>query len=110
MDNFKAIYKMLSALERAMDLPAFSVESFGLDSMQVSGERLYRYLEMLQDAGLIKGAELYSDVTGEMDLMDESRIRITLSGLEYLQKNAVMKRGYNARKGDYRPNSVRNAV
>ena len=68
MDNFKAIYKMLSALERAMDLPAFSVESFGLDSMQVSGERLYRYLEMLQDAGLIKGAELYTDVTGEMHL------------------------------------------
>lgn len=99
MDNFKAIYKMLSALERAMDLPAFSVESFGLDSMQVSGERLYRYLEMLQDAGLIKGAELYTDVTGEMHLRNERRIRITLQGLEYLQENAIMKRIYNAAKG-----------
>lgn len=55
MDNFKAIYKMLSALERAMDLPAFSVESFGLDSMQVSGERLYRYLEMHSGRGAYQG-------------------------------------------------------
>ena len=89
MDNFKAIYKMLSALERAMDLPAFSVESFGLDSMQVSGERLYRYLEMLQDAGLIKGAELYTDVTGEMHLRNERRIQITLQGLESAPTNAA---------------------
>lgn len=59
MDNFKAIYKMLPELERAMDLPTFSVENFGLESMQVSGERLYRYLEMLPNVGLIEGVELY---------------------------------------------------
>lgn len=59
MDNFKAIYKMLPELERAMDLPAFSVENFGLESMQVSGERLYRYLEMLPNVGLLEGEELY---------------------------------------------------
>lgn len=99
MDNFKAIYKMLSALERAMDLPTFSVEDFGLESMKVSSGRLNRYLEMLQDAGLIKGAELYTDVTGEMHLKNPRRIRITLQGLEYLQENTIMKRIYNAAKG-----------
>ena len=54
---------------------------------------------MIQDAGLNKGAELKTDVTGEMHLRNERRIQITLQGLEYLQENAIMKRIYNAAKG-----------
>lgn len=99
MDNFEVIYKMLLALERAMDVPAFSIEDFGLTSLKLSDERLHRCLEMLQDAGLIKGAELYMDITGALCLKTPKRIRITLKGLEYLQENTVMKRIYNAARG-----------
>ena len=99
MDNFKAIYKLLLALERSMDLPAFDISELQLEAMGVSTERLYRYLEMLQDAGLIKNAELFTSVTGDLCLKNPRKIRITLKGLEYLQENAIMKRLYNAAKG-----------
>lgn len=96
MDNFKAIYKILLALERAMDCPSFDITSLDID---VSEERLNRYLEMLQDAGLIKNVDLYTDITGEQHLRNSRKIRITLKGLEYLQENSIMKRMYNAAKG-----------
>lgn len=96
MDNFKAIYKIMLALEKAMDCPAFDINSLVLD---VSTERLNRYLEMLQDAGLIKGADLFTDVTGEQHLKNSRKIRITLKGLEYLQENSIMKKMYQAAKG-----------
>nr|DAH82097.1 MAG TPA: YjcQ protein [Caudoviricetes sp.] len=99
MDNFKAIYKVLQALERSMDLPAFDISELALDAMGVSTERQYRYLEMLQDAGLIKNAELYTNREGGLCLKNPRGIRITLRGLEYLQENAFMKRRYKAAKG-----------
>lgn len=99
MDNFKAIYKLLLALERSMDLPEFDLDSLQLEAMDVTTERLRRYLEMLQDAGLIKNADLYTSVTGDLCLKNPRKIRITLKGLEYLQENAIMKRIYNAAKG-----------
>lgn len=96
MDNFKAIYKILLSLEKAMDHPAFDINTLVLD---VSTERLNRYLEMLQDAGLIKGVDLFADVTGEQHLINPRKIRITLKGLEYLQENSIMKRMYQAARG-----------
>lgn len=98
MDNFKAIYKLLLALERSMDLPAFDIDALQLETMGVTAERLHRYLEMLQDAGLIKNADLYTSVTGDLCLRNP-KIRITLEGLEYLQENSIMKELYNAEKG-----------
>lgn len=96
MDNFKEIYKILLALEKAMDMPAFDINSLALE---VSTERFNRYLEMLQDAGLIKGAELFTSVTGEQHLKNPRKIKITLKGLEYLQENSIMKKMYQAAKG-----------
>ena len=84
MDNFKAIYKILQALERSMDLPAFDISELALDAMGISTERQYRYLEMLQDAGLIKNAKLYTNREGDLCLKNPRKIRITLKGLEYL--------------------------
>lgn len=99
MDNFKEIYKLLLALERSMGFPSFDIEEFRETSMKVSQERLYRYFEMLQDAGLIKGADLFTDVTGELCVRNPRKIRITLDGLEYLQENSIMKKMYRAEKG-----------
>ena len=33
MDNFKAIYKLLLALERSMDLPAFNIADLQFEAM-----------------------------------------------------------------------------
>ena len=42
MDNFKAVYKILTALEKAMDLPEFDVMEIGPDALGVSKERWSR--------------------------------------------------------------------
>lgn len=82
-----------------MDLPEFNIEELGLETMKLSQERLYRYFEMLQDAGLIKNADLRTDITGEMFIKNPKKIRITLKGLEYLSENIIMRKMYNAAKG-----------
>lgn len=82
-----------------MDLPEFDIEELGLDAMKLSHERLYRYFEMLQDAGLIKNADLRTDITGEIFIKNPKKIRITLKGLEYLSENTIMRKIYNAAKG-----------
>ena len=93
MDNFKAVYKILSALEKAMDYPEFDINDVGPEALGVSKERWARYIEMMVDVGYIKG-----DITGATRI-NASDVRITLKGLEYLQENSMMKKVYNAVKG-----------
>lgn len=98
MDNFKAVYAILSALEEAMDRPTFNVEEIGPDVLGVSEERWARYLEMMSDVGYIKGVTITSQL--RMGTVVQARnIRITLKGLEYLQENSIMRRLYKAAKG-----------
>ena len=98
MDNFKAVYKILSTLEKAMDLPEFDVSIIGANKLGVSEERWARYIEMMADVGYIKGISISKDVTGSLDVEAES-MRITLKGLEYLQENSIMQKIYKAAKG-----------
>lgn len=98
MDNFQAVYKILSSLEAAMDCPQFDISQISAEKLKVSDERWARYIEMMTDVGYIKGVRVYEDITGETHIEDEG-IRITLKGLEYLQENSMMKRIYKAVKG-----------
>ena len=45
MDNFKAVYKILTALEKAMDLPEFDISQVGPEALGVTQERWNRYIE-----------------------------------------------------------------
>lgn len=98
MDNFKAVYRILSALEKAMDIPQFDVAQISASALGVSETRWGRYLEMMLDVGYIKGVKIQETITGEM-IVDAEEIRITLKGLEYLQENSIMRKMYNAAKG-----------
>lgn len=98
MDNFKAVYKILSTLEKAMDLPEFDISQIGADKLGVSEERWARYIEMMADVGYIKGVRVFKDITGETNVESED-IRITLKGLEYLQENSIMQKIYKTAKG-----------
>lgn len=98
MDNFKAVYKILSALEKAMDCPEFNIEQIGPKALGVSDERWCRYIEMMADVGYIKGVTLSRSITGDM-MVDGQNIRITLKGLEYLQENGIMQKLYKTAKG-----------
>ena len=83
MDNFKAIYTILKALEAAMDYPEFDIKQAGHERLGVSAERWARYIEMMTDTGLIKGAKVYKNMLGNVNA-DTDDVRITLKGLEYL--------------------------
>jgi len=98
MDNFKAVYKILSALEKAMDIPEFGISQIGPEIIGVSEERSARYLEMMVDVGYIKGIAVTRSITGNT-IIRGTDIRITLKGLEYLQENSTMRKMYNAAKG-----------
>lgn len=98
MDNFKAVYRILTVLEKAMDLTAFDTSQISANALDVSEQRWARYIEMLADIGHIKGVNIEKAIDGTL-LVDTSDIRITLQGLEYLQENPIMKRQYNAAKG-----------
>ena len=98
MDNFKAIYRILKALEAAMDWPEFDISQVGPEQLGVSQERWARYIEMMADIDLIKGVRVYTDVTGTMHVESDD-VRITLKGLEYLTENTIMQKLYRAAKG-----------
>ncbi len=98
MDNFTAIYKILSTLEAAMDAPSFELDQINYEKLHISEERWGRYMEMMLDTGLIKGVRVYNNILGELNVDDEG-IRITLKGLEYLQENSFMKKAYKIAKG-----------
>jgi hypothetical protein len=94
-DNFKCIYKILRALEKAMDFPEFDISQIDHHKLEISKERWARYLEMMLDAGYIKNVKVYEDITGELSVENEG-IRITLKGLEYLSENTIMQRFYKS--------------
>ena len=98
MDNFKAVYRILSALEKAMDLPEFDISQIGPEKLGVSEERWARYIEMMLDVGYIKGVRIEMCIDGSMEVNGDD-MRITLKGLEYLQENSIMQRFYKAAKG-----------
>ena len=97
-ENFKCIYKILKTLEAALDYPDFDFTDISHTSLEVSKQRYDAYIEMLSDAGYIKGVKIREDVGGERKI-DISRIAITLKGLEYLSENSIMQRMYKAAKG-----------
>ena len=97
-DNFKCIYKILKALEKAMDYPEFDISQIDHNKLEVSRERWSRYIEMMVDSGYIKGIRVYKDCTEELEIEDNG-IRITLKGLEYLTENTIMQQMYKKAKG-----------
>ena len=95
MDNFKIIYKILSALEKSMDLEECNLDSISSETLRISNERWNKYIEMLLDAGYIKGVTIQKYITGETNVNAED-IRITLKGLEYLSENSKRNNGFDS--------------
>lgn len=98
MDNFKTIYRILSILEKAMDLPIVDPSIINADILGISEQRFERCIEMLTDEGYIDGVYTLRLLDGTK-IVDNSDMHITLRGLEYLQEDSIMKRQHNAAKG-----------
>lgn len=78
MDNFIAIYRILSYLEQALDYDEPDMSQISSNALGLSANRWLALLRLLEDAG-------YIEFFGH-------RTRITLRGLEYLQQNSLMQR------------------
>ncbi|MDD6266456.1 MAG: YjcQ family protein [Clostridium sp.] len=98
MDNFRAVYHILSELEKALDSPKVDISRCDAEQLGVSENRWCSYIEMMEDVGYIKGAVIKRNIYGET-LIDCDNMKITLKGLEYLQENSVMQRIYKTLKG-----------
>ena len=98
IDNFSAVYRILSTLERGMDLPVCHLGMVSADKLDISQERWNRYMEMLDDCEYIKGLQIKQYVSG-LSVEEDEVLRITLKGLGYLQENSIMQYFYKAEKG-----------
>ena len=98
MENFTFIYRILKALEAAMDLAEFDVSQISNEAFGITKERWGRYMEMMLDVKLIKGVRIYENISGET-CVEANDIRITLKGLEYLTENSIMQKLFRAAKG-----------
>ena len=97
-DHFKCIYRILVAIENDMDSKNFDIEKISPERLNISDERWVKYINMLIDAGYIKGIEVRYDVYDELDI-NINNVEITLKGLEYLSENTIMQRLYKMTKG-----------
>lgn len=98
MDNFKAVYKILSQLEHDMDLPEPDLSKIDHEALGVSENRWIRYIEMMLACGYIEDARVVRNYYGETSY-DCRQMKITLKGLEYLQENSAMQKVYRTLKG-----------
>ncbi|WP_443738446.1 YjcQ family protein [Treponema sp.] len=96
-DNFKIIYKILSAFERSLDVEDFELKSISAEKLGITGVRWTKYIEMLVEAEYLAGIEVQDTITG-IDVLEENP-HITLKGLEYLAENSIMQRMYKTAKG-----------
>lgn len=98
MKDFKVIYRILKAFEKAMDLDEFDVESvITPDNLGVSENRLKAILRILLKEGYLDGG-IFVNCCGIHGIKWEEP-SITLKGLEYLQENSLMKKAANLAKG-----------
>ncbi len=97
-DHFKCIYRILSTIENDMNSKSFDIEKMSPNILNISEERWVKYINMLIDAGYIKGIEAHYDIYEELDV-NINRLEITLKGLEYLSENTIMQRIYKMAKG-----------
>jgi DNA-binding Lrp family transcriptional regulator len=81
-----------------MDSKGFDIEKISPNILNISEERWVKYINMLIDAGYIKGIEAHYDINEELDV-NINRLEITLKGLEYLSENTIMQRIYKMAKG-----------
>ena len=100
MDNFSIIYKILKALEKAMDFEEFDIASISHEKQGITYQRWEKIMIMLCKSGYIKGV-VYGQCSGDYSPKLERPICpvITLKGLEYLADNNLMKKAANIAKG-----------
>ncbi len=99
MNNFTIIYKILSALEKAMDNEDFDPDLISPERLNVSKERRDKLLIEMQKEGYISGITVKQYIRQPAFIQEPISPHITIKGLEYLAENSMMKKVANLAKG-----------
>ena len=89
--NIRAIYKILTFLQTAMDYDSPDFECISYKNLGISKQAWSTCIEMLTESGYVKDASVKTYMTGEK-VAEISQMQITLKGLEYLYENTLMKK------------------
>lgn len=83
------IYKILQKLDEVMDDNNPDFSELSSEALEISKERRSFILEMMQDAGLIKGVTFVNGGNNRAAIMIHiDNMKITLRGVEYLSENS----------------------
>lgn len=96
MNNFKVIYKILKALEAAMDYDEADISVLTADNFGITEARFNNIMKMLAENGYITG--VYTIDTPGLHGLKLGDVKITLKGLEYLSENSLMRKAANLAK------------
>lgn len=91
MNNFTIVYRILKALESAMDADELDEEIISAERLHVSRSRRDKLLIQLQKAGYIENLFVKQYVDKNFpDVRVLPNTTITIKGLEYLEENSLM--------------------
>ena len=99
MDNFRIIYKILAILEKNLDYASFDAENIAPETLGITKQRRDALLIQLVKNGYVEGVTYKCYIDEDYPrVTDMSHIAITLSGLEYLSENGLMRKAMDAMK------------
>ena len=99
MDKFKAIYRILSYLEKSIDIESPDWRrQLSPEGLDIQEPRFTNILRMLSECGYITGVQIQPTAMGghRAGIFDPA---ITLPGLEYLANNPDMEKARRAAQG-----------
>ncbi len=75
-DNFKTIYKILSAFEKSLDIEEFDMSEISAEKLKISNTRFTKYIEMLIEAEYISGLEIRENISSVDIIPDNPHITL----------------------------------
>lgn len=89
MENFNVIFKILTALEEAMDEVEVDRNTISYQTLGITRNRWVNILDMMQKGGYIEGISIQREVTPPS--IQYRGIKITVQGLTYLKMDPMMQ-------------------
>lgn len=98
MDEFKAIYRILTALRAGMDCDEFDQRMISPETLGITPNKWAHLLRMMAQKGYVEGIAVDVAADGHC-MVSLSYPAITLDGLAYLQENSLMQKAHRLAKG-----------
>lgn len=96
MNTCDAIYRILRYLEMAMDYDEPDLDCISAKAIGITENRWKLIMEQLASHGYITGVAVERPMVGAITITKYNP-RITISGLEFLSENSVMKKARRRR-------------